>query len=479
MSINKKCQVFTPYEYVQQLLDNVGYINNLYNKRIAENSCGDGNILVEIVKRYIDDCLICGLSKEDIRLGLERDIYAAEIDMTHIKICKVKLNSLIQEYGVRDVKWNIFHGDFLKQNIIGVFDFVVGNPPYITYKEISLENREFLRVSFSTCLHGKFDYCYAFIEASIKSLNTIGKLAYLVPSNIFKNQFADVLREFILERLTDIYDFTSEKLFEKKLTASSIIIYSADTKQSYLTYHDVVSDKRTKIEKRELSGKWQFISNALSNTEKVEIEKFGDYFHAASSIATLLNKVYIIHKHTDEGEYINFDGYMIEKSVLRNAISPRSKRFKKKEYIIFPYHYDEHGLVRYNINQFSELFPKTKIYLSKFQTQLAKRDNDNGIAWFEYGRSQAISHLNQPKLLLSTLVTNQVNIYKLGVEDVPTSGIYIVQKDIYSLDSAIKILESPEFFDYVNSIGVVSNASSLRIAPKDINNFKFATKYLK
>jgi len=43
--MNKKCQVFTPSDYVEKLLDSVGYKRGLYGKRILENSCGDGNIL--------------------------------------------------------------------------------------------------------------------------------------------------------------------------------------------------------------------------------------------------------------------------------------------------------------------------------------------------------------------------------------------------------------------------------------------------
>ena len=55
MSINTKCQVFTPKEHVQKMLDFVGYTNNIFGKKVAENSCGDGNILCEIVSRYIID----------------------------------------------------------------------------------------------------------------------------------------------------------------------------------------------------------------------------------------------------------------------------------------------------------------------------------------------------------------------------------------------------------------------------------------
>lgn len=35
-------KIFTPPEYVEELLDSVGYKGNVYEKSILENSCGDG-----------------------------------------------------------------------------------------------------------------------------------------------------------------------------------------------------------------------------------------------------------------------------------------------------------------------------------------------------------------------------------------------------------------------------------------------------
>ena len=49
--MNKKCQVFTPENYVRELLDSVEYTEHLYGRKILENSCGDGNILVAVVQR--------------------------------------------------------------------------------------------------------------------------------------------------------------------------------------------------------------------------------------------------------------------------------------------------------------------------------------------------------------------------------------------------------------------------------------------
>ena len=50
--MNRKCQIFTPNDYVNRLLDIVNYTDCLYGKRVLENSCGVGNVLVVIVERY-------------------------------------------------------------------------------------------------------------------------------------------------------------------------------------------------------------------------------------------------------------------------------------------------------------------------------------------------------------------------------------------------------------------------------------------
>ncbi len=472
MKINKKCQVFTPEENVQQLLDNVGYRLHLYGKKVAENSCGDGNILNAIVIRYIEDCLTNKISKLKIKKGLERDIFGAEIDKEHIDNCIIKLDKTAEKFGMKHVKWNIHNGDFLKLNFNAVFDFVIGNPPYISYLELPKETREFLKDNYSVCRHGKFDYCYAFIQAGINALTAQGKLAYLIPGNIFKNQFANCLRKLLLPQLTDIYDFTNLKLFKNKLTSSAIIVYDNTINKDQLIYHDMVKGDEYNIMKATLTEKWKFERNANYNIDNNIM--FGDVFHTASSIATLLNKVFIIDKYEIAEDCILVGNQKIELSVLKKAVSPRSLNYKKDEYIIFPYYYKEGVLGKFTELEFEEKFPLATQYLLSFITDLNKRDSDAGISCFEYGRSQALAHLNQEKLLTSTLITKEVKSYILDADTIPTSGLYIVTKGIYDLKFAKKILESSRFLEYVKKIGVISNGNSFRISPKDINAYRFS-----
>ena len=106
------CQIPTPKDYVQLMLDKAGYQENLYGKTVLENSCGSGNILIEIVRRYIMDCRIHNFSDKKIKFGLERDIFAYEIDKEIIENCKNNLNELGREFGLVDVNWNIHNKDY-------------------------------------------------------------------------------------------------------------------------------------------------------------------------------------------------------------------------------------------------------------------------------------------------------------------------------------------------------------------------------
>ena len=199
------CQVFTPNKNVKELLDWCDYKENLYGKKVMENSCGDGHILQEVVKRYIEDCLEKEMPKVEIEKGLSNDIYAIEYDNPQYEKCKENLDNIVKEYKLNKINWkNIINEDALLNISEDKFDYVVGNPPYIKYKSLSLEDRKYIREKFETCKKGKFDYCYAFIESSIKSLKNNGRMAYLIPSSIFKNVFANDLREFIKPHIMKI-----------------------------------------------------------------------------------------------------------------------------------------------------------------------------------------------------------------------------------------------------------------------------------
>ena len=460
-----KCQRFTPYETVIEMLQMAKYDvnNNIIGKKFLDNSFGSGNVLVEAVKCYIMACEMANFSPAVIAEMLHRDIYGIELDEDLYAQCLTRLNTIAENHNLPKVTWNLNCTDALRWETNDRFDFIVGNPPYIAYREIDEQNRKYLRENYKSCSRGKFDYCYAFIEKALRMLSEDGILVQLVPNNIYKNVFAEDLRSMLCTHITQIDIFPSQNLFEEVLTSTSIFVYEANAQPDEIICRDNTNKHDYHIKRSSLKGKWFFGETKHS---LVKTYRFGDYFNASSAVATLLNEAFILSQET-------LDAEGIEKEIIRPAVSPKAMHLKRTEYIIFPYFYDDGRLCRIAPEIFEKNYPKAAQYLKTFFDKLQARKSDRGAQWFEYGRSQALQHLNQEKLLLSTVITNAVEVYRIDCDGIPYTGIYVTPTGDKSIDFAEKILKSKEFMEYIKGIGISVNGKSMRITCSDINNFRF------
>ncbi len=474
----EKCQIATPIQYAKLMLKLARIELKILECNFLENSCGEGNILCEFVELFLNCATREKLSTIDIKKRLQENVIGIELDQDKSKKCLEKLDSIALKYNIKNIKWQILNEDFLTFKSDKRYDFIIGNPPYISYRNLTIENRKFCRENFLSCKRGKFDYCYAFIEKSLQLLSDDGKLVYLIPNSIFKNVFAKELRGLLLENIKAIYDNFPSKVFNNASISPSIFLYENNSKTKFLKYFDYTEDQHNpkNILKDNLKYKWVFDNSILNEENGIQQIRFGDAFIIANSIATLSNESYLIKEFQDlDSNYILVDKtYKIEKKLLRPAVSPNSLNRGKDFHIIFPYYYKNDKLCRYNDLEFENLFPFGKKYLDSKKEKLEKRDSDNSVKWFEYGRTQALANMNKEKLMISILVSKNIQIYELNENTIPYSGIYIVQKNTnYPLSKAKKILASKKFYKYIRLMGIKSEGSSKRITCNDVKKYKF------
>lgn len=475
------CQVQTPKKYVIDMLDYIGYKDQLYGKRVLENSCGEGNILCEIVRRYIRDTRNHGYSDEEIVRGLERDISAYETDSICIRKCKRRLNNVIYSFGIRGIKWDIRNEDFLKSEG-ETYDFIIGNPPYITYHDLSEEQRKFLRGKFVSCKEGRFDYSYAFVEASLNHLGHNGQMIYLVPYSIKTNKYAKKLRDILKPYLKAIYDYKTIKVFPDAITSTLIILCENVEIMTGLDYYMVSSNRKTHMENSLFQDKW--ILEKEKGGESIKGSCFGDYFEVFNSVATLCNKAFVLKEYIGGEDYYKVGSYRIESQLVKNAVSTKSFNKRRKsnaiDKIIFPYQYIEGKIFRYQKSEFEKLFPFGSEYLKQFEQDLIKRKADQNSQWFEYGRSQAITKVFGEKLVLPMVITKSVVIYTAEADEIPYAGYFIKKKpdSILTLEDAKKIIEDDEFYEYVKECGTPTTPTSYRISVNDIKKYKIRKEWL-
>jgi len=460
----ENCTIYTPVEYANTLLDSIGYEskNSIYDKKILEFSCGEGSIIIEILKRYVSSCKLEGFTDEMIVNGILKNIVAYEIDELIALKCENNINEFLsKEFQIFNVNYKVYVCDFLLTSIQDKFDYVVGNPPYISYhalmsnpEKYSLDN---LRETFECCANGSFDYAYPFIEKTLSVLSKQGKISLLIPNSIFKNKSAKKLRSIIQYHTVEIYDYAKVRVFSDALISTAIIVlHDVIDKTDYIVYHH--NNKKTKLKKNKVfQDKWVFIDENFKGKDR-----FGDLFRATFSCATLCNEAFVIN-----------DPELYERDLLKITGSPKSLKRGLKEFIIYPYKVVDNELTRISEITLSSDYPNIYNHLLQYKDKLLKTDKDKTINWFEYGRTQGLRLFNVKKVLMSPIVTNVIHLYEMEEDSIPYSGIVISPIKGNDLNIAIKILESERFMRYVEKYGTSRSGTSIQVGTSMIEDYLF------
>lgn len=469
---SKNCQVPTPDKYVKEMLDYIGYTDNLFGKKVLENSCGEGNILVQIVSRYIFDAKTQGILKEEIVTGLEQDIVAYEVDQGKIDICIERLNKILESENIPEVKWNIKMQDFLKSKEQDV-EFIIGNPPYITYHDLLQEERDFIKEKYSVCRHGRVDYCYAFIEASINSLAQTGKMVYLIPFSIFRNKFAGELRVFLKSYVTKIYDYREIKVFPGITCSTALIVCEKQPHTNEVQYKDEIQNREIFFSRVNLDAtgkKWIFQMNTFGS------KRFGDYFEIHNGVATLHNEAFLFCVTEKDSQYYYVHNEPIERSITLPAVSTKSSKKSTEEYrIIFPYKQEGKKISHFSAEEMQNLYPNAWKYLLQFEGKLKERKADKNAKWYEYGRTQALESIWKEKIILPMVITKATQVFIAENNAIPYAGYFITVNENadVKLTDAVRMLQSEEFYQYAKDVGTPTSISTYRISVHDICEFKF------
>lgn len=466
----------TPTLYARMMVERINYKGNLIGMKVLENSCGEGNILCEIVRAYIESGISLGYSKKEIADNINDDIYAIDINAYLVENCISRLNSILAEFEIPDIKWDhVIVGDYLSTTFHDVkFDFIFSNPPYITYQDIPTVERKLLRQTYKSCSTGRFDYYYAFVEKGIHDLkNETGKMIYLIPYSIFSNKFAINLRNQLLPYVFEVWDYSGIEIFSHVVISSVIIALQKSLTNKVIIYS--VKNNRNQIwDKNDLENKW------CKKVQSILPKRFGDFFDVSNSIATLANDVFILRNYHEDDDYIYSGKYKVEKGLVYECSSLKLERQYAKSgaraKIIYPYQILNDQVLHIAENDFKKMYPYGYSYLKSMKQKLLKRTSNDSIAWFEYGRGQALSSILGDKIIMSMVISKKMNLVFASDGVVPCAGYFIkcLPGSELTLQDAKKILESQEFLDYVHEIGTPTVMGSYRISVNDVREYRFS-----
>jgi len=414
--------VYTPKYIKLYIVDEI--MNRLHSPisqaKFCDLSCGCGGFLYTIAKK------IKNINEKKYNEIFKNYLYGLDIKDYSIERAQILLSLLAisEDEDKSDFEFNLYVGNalnfdwfervpFINQN--KGFDAIVGNPPYVTIRNINEESKKLLK-TWSVTRGGNTDLYIPFFEIGINYLKQNGILGYITVNTFFRSLNARALRKYFHDNSFNlkIIDFGNERVFGNKsaYTCLCFIQKQVSDRIKYTKANIDQIQKNKALEFKEISYKslddsrgWLLCSNSILEKLKM-IEAIGvpliNRFKMRTGLATLSNNVFIFKpfKEDDNFYFIKKSDnlFPIEKNVCKDIINPNKIKSdldipKQLEKIIFPYHKCKNRVELFNEDYFKTNFSYAYKYLEIYKKILDKRDKGNGKYqnWFAFGRTQSLS----------------------------------------------------------------------------------------
>ena len=195
--------VYTKPWVVGLVLDTAQYTadRDLGSMVAVEPACGDGEFLVEMVKRLAESAR----NNDRGFQSLDRALMAFEIDAYAAQVSRQRITAALRDFDCPLATaeslaegW-VKVGDFLLSGTLPQADFVVGNPPYVRIEDLDPSTLAAYRARFET-MKGRSDLYIGFFERALEILNPDGVLVYICADRWMLNQYGGSLRRLVTSK---------------------------------------------------------------------------------------------------------------------------------------------------------------------------------------------------------------------------------------------------------------------------------------
>ena len=176
------------------------------SSRILDPGCGRGAFIQGILRwchsRQIEPPTIVGV----------------DLNPSHVYYCRELFRGFAQI--------EIAQGDFLDR-VCPSFDFVVGNPPYVSLGALSADERTRYRGAYQTAT-GRFDLYLLFFERALRLLSRSGRLVFITPEKYCYVESARPLRRLLSQWRVEELHFLTEDTFAGLITYPLVTTITGD-----------------------------------------------------------------------------------------------------------------------------------------------------------------------------------------------------------------------------------------------------------
>lgn len=251
----------------------------------------------------------------------------------HDNLLGFELDSTIK---LLDDSLNVEYGDFftLSRNINKNFNTIIGNPPYVAWKNVTEETKRnamqtFMKYSEKTNLY------HLFLDRCIDLLSPDGQMIMIVPKEWLYTTSAQPLREKFVKHgaFTHIVDVGEAKVFPDA-SVPALIIFRFQKFGEYYKSGETVSTLFSKWGESEWVEKRLNIVNGYYNFNSRKLDyTVGDFFSVKVGLVSGADKIF------DVTNYHNLDNLTKEGNVI-DLLTTKGLR----KYFFAPPHYSFHDL---------------------------------------------------------------------------------------------------------------------------------------
>lgn len=464
---------YTPRFVVEFMMKQI--FNELVSKNIdfrklkfLDASCGSGSFVIKIfdyISKGILEQQSHGVASEELQnlsyeekvKIIEDNIYGVDKDPKAVEIAKLNLflkiaekkralptlrhkikcgDSIIEDRDVDYKKAFKWRDEFPEVVTDGMFDVIIGNPPYVRQEELS-SIKPYLESNYDA-YDGKADLYVYFFEKSLKLLRNEGIFCFIVSNKWLKTGYGTNLRKILSEYWIESFiDFGDIQIFEGALTYPCIIFIKKIKQKNpkikacviktekFHPFEYYVNKNQFFYDQNNLDPKgWNIVppsENKLLEKIKKNSVSLNEYVQGKiyRGITTGLSKAFVIDEKTKE-DIIRQDAksaeiirpFLMGKEVRRYGIDSKNK------YLIFiPWHFPLHdnesieGASKEAEATFKKEYPVLYDHLYNYRKDLEKRNKaETGIRyeWYALQRYAAsyYKEFDKPKIIYGALTLN-------------------------------------------------------------------------
>ena len=319
------------------------------------------------------------------------------------------------------------------------FDYIIGNPPYVSITGLTVAERENYRRHFLTAV-GRFDLYALFFEQALQLLKPQGRLVFITPEKFIYVESAARLRQQLALAGVQAIDFLEESTFSDRVTYPVIttLTRSQGVPETLVTFRNGHSRA---VRLPMSGGSWlPHFSDPVSHDS---LHTLPDAFTRIScGVATGADQVYVLK---NSGLPDSLRGFAYP------TVSGRGLAFdgdvRTSHSMLLPYSRDGALLTEDSLGALGQY-----LLVPRNHSCLLKRTCVSRKPWYAFHENPPLGDLLRPKILCKDIAASpRFVVDRLG-EIVPRHSVYyLVPIDATRIDDLCEYLNSMEVADFLRA----------------------------